>query len=247
MSLELAESIEGALDENCLGVVDIEEACRGFLQVSKLAVDQVVRCIVEDEGILQMFSTAMFSPDWLTGSATSVLLATLEDYMQDVTRWIEKSFLKRVVESLITNVVDKWISAFISKTPIIQKEVTDQIVRDCSQLRDFFAKYSRDSDHKAFQLMESFSDIVDADDADSFVISYRLLLDVRSDFAPSNLERVLSAREDISKREAANVLSQCEEIFASRKNLLANHSIKAVTSAYRFFKNTKNSAGAKQS
>ena len=95
--------------------------------------------------------------------------------------------------------------------------------------------------------MESFSDIVDADDADSFVISYRLLLDVRSDFAPSNLERVLSAREDISKREAANVLSQCEEIFASRKNLLANHSIKAVTSAYRFFKNTKNSAGAKQS
>ena len=247
MSLELAETIETALDESCRGAVDIEEACRGFLQVSKLAVDQVVKCIIEDEGIVQMFARSMFSPDWLTGGATSVLLATLEDYMQDVTRWIEKSFLKRVVESLITNVVDKWISAFISKTPIIQKEVTDQIVRDCSQLRDFFAKYSRDSDHKAFQLMESFSDIVDADDADSFVISYRLLLDVRSDFAPSNLERVLSAREDISKREAANVLSQCEEIFASRKNLLANHSIKAVTSAYRFFKNTKNSAGAKQS
>ena len=82
---------------------------------------------------------------------------------------------------------------------------------------------------------------VDADDADSFVISYRLLLDVRSDFAPSNLERVLSAREDINKREASNVLSQCEEIFNSRKNLLANHSIKAVSSAYRFFSRTEKS------
>ncbi|QDZ21270.1 subunit Sec6 of exocyst complex [Chloropicon primus] len=246
MSLDLADTIESSLDENCRGVVDIEEACRGFLQVSKLAVDQVVSCIIEDEGIVQMFSRSMFSPSWLTGGATSVLLATLEDYMQDVTRWIEKSFLKRVVESLITKVVDKWIEAFIAQTPIIQKDVTDQIVRDCLQLRDFFADYSRDSNHKAFQLMESFSDIVDAEDADSFVISYRLLLEVRDDFAPSNLEKVLSAREDINKKEAANVLSQCEEIFSSRKNLLSGHSIKAVSTAYRFFKHSKSNSKQKQ-
>ena len=244
MSLELAESIEEALDANYVGAVDIEDACRGFLQVSKLAVDHVVNCIIEDEGIVQMFGSAMFSPDWLTGSATSVLLATLEDYMQDVTRWIEKSFLKRVVESLTSKVVDMWIASFLSNTPVIQNEVTEQIIRDCLQLRDFFGKYSRDSDHQAFQLIECFADIVDSDSVDAFVISYRLLLDVKSDFEPSRLERILSAREDINKREASNVLSQCQEIFASRSSLLQNHSIKAVSNAYRFFKNSKQNVDA---
>ena len=236
MSLDLAETLEESLDENCKGVVDIEKACRGFLQVSKLAVDQVVRCIIEDEGVVQMFAQTMFSPAWLTEGATDVLLATLEDYMQDVVLWIERSFLKRVVESLTEKVVERWIQSFLAKTPIIQKEVTDQIVRDCTQLRDFFGKYSRNTNHPAFQLMECFCDIVDADDPDSFVISYRLLLDVKNDFAPSNLERILSAREDINKKEAQNVLSQCEKIFASRSSLLKNHSIKSVSSAYRFFK-----------
>ena len=137
-----------------------------------------------------------------------------------------------------------WIASFLSNTPVIQNEVTEQIIRDCLQLRDFFGKYSRDSDHQAFQLIECFADIVDSDSVDAFVISYRLLLDVKSDFEPSRLERILSAREDINKREASNVLSQCQEIFASRSSLLQNHSIKAVSNAYRFFKNSKQNVDA---
>ena len=78
------------------------------------------------------------------------------------------------------------------------------------------------------QLMESFSTSW-TPTTRTLVISYRLLLDVRSHFAPSNLERVLSARRT-SARERLPTSCRRWEIFASRKNFLANHSIKAVTS-----------------
>ena len=214
MALELADTIEDALDPTCRGAVDVENACRGFLQMAKRAVASVTACIVSDEGIQDTFASAFFGPEWCLGKVTPVLVATLEDYMQDVAGWIETSFLRRVAESLLDKVAEAWIQAFLANTPVIQSEVAEQMLRDSMQVHDFFRRFIPKAPQLVpCQRMEAFTDLVAADSVDSFVISYRLLIEVMPDFEPAMIENILSGREDITKREASNVMSQCHEVF----------------------------------
>lgn len=243
MSLELAESTEDALDDDCKGVVDIEEACRGFLQVAKVAVDFVALCIIGDDGIGEIVNTQLFGSDWCTGRVTEVLLATLEDYMQDVSRWIEKSFCSRVAESLLAKVIDAWLNTFVSTSPIVSMYVTEQMTRDCMEFQKFFTKYTNKASASSFQLMENFTDLVDSDSMDSFVISYRLLLELKPDFKPAMVEKILSAREDINKKDASFVLSQCEEIYLEKAGSTKGATMHSVSNAYKFLKYAKKSSG----
>jgi Exocyst complex component Sec6 len=71
--------------------------CRGFLNVSKVALDKAVDCIFEDKGTVDILKSLYRSKDWLSGVTTHSFLLTLEDYLSDLKEWLDAPFYKRTV------------------------------------------------------------------------------------------------------------------------------------------------------
>ena len=71
--------------------------CRGFLNVSKVALDKAVDCIFEDKGSQDLLKNLFCSKDWLSGVTTHSVLLTLEDYLGDLKEWLDAPFYKRAV------------------------------------------------------------------------------------------------------------------------------------------------------
>ena len=60
---------------------------------------------------------ALFTPDWLTGKTTATLLATVKDYMDDVQAAVEASFVKRVAEAAVEELVRRYVNIMLAGLP----------------------------------------------------------------------------------------------------------------------------------
>lgn len=77
------------------GLLDIEEQCRGFLELAKSATALLVKSIFSDTAFVDLFSKICCSDDWKQGATAGSILATLGDYLGDFKRLLEESFYKR--------------------------------------------------------------------------------------------------------------------------------------------------------
>jgi hypothetical protein len=65
------------------------------LEIAKLASVKLVDVIFQEAPFIELFQKLYHTPDWVDGSATGSILATLNDYFQDYERFIEPSNFKR--------------------------------------------------------------------------------------------------------------------------------------------------------
>jgi hypothetical protein len=84
------------------GRLDIETQCRGFLDIAKLAGVKLVDAMFQDAPFMDLFHKLYHTPEWVDGTATSSILATLNDYFQDYEHFIESSNFKRYAAPLAT-------------------------------------------------------------------------------------------------------------------------------------------------
>lgn len=77
------------------GLLDIEEQCRGFLDLAKAATALLVKSMFSDTAFLDLFTKLCCSDDWKQGTTTASILATLGDYLEDFKRMLEDAFFKR--------------------------------------------------------------------------------------------------------------------------------------------------------
>ncbi len=77
------------------GLLDIEEQCRGFLDLAKSATALLVKSIFSDTAFVDLFSKICCSDDWKQGTTIASILATLGDYLGDLKRMLEEAFFKR--------------------------------------------------------------------------------------------------------------------------------------------------------
>lgn len=77
------------------GSLDIEQQCRGFLDLSKTATAQLVTSIFADAAFAELFTKLCGTEEWRKGEITGSILATISDYLNDYERLIEASFFKR--------------------------------------------------------------------------------------------------------------------------------------------------------
>ena len=77
------------------GSLDIEQQCRGFLELSKAATVQLVASIFGDAAFAELFTKMCGTEEWRKGEVTGSILATISDYLNDFERLIEGSFFKR--------------------------------------------------------------------------------------------------------------------------------------------------------
>ena len=69
---------------------------------------------------------------------------------------------------------------------------------------------------QGLQVIDAVVEMAKSDSVDSFVINYRLVLEVQSECSPVLVEKLLTAREDITNRDAADVMAQCREAFQEK-------------------------------
>ena len=77
------------------GSLDIEQQCRGFLDLSKTATAQLVTSIFADVAFAELFTKLCGTEEWRKGEVTGSILATISDYLNDYERLVEASFFKR--------------------------------------------------------------------------------------------------------------------------------------------------------
>lgn len=77
------------------GLLDIEEQCRGFLELAKAATALLVKSMFSDTAFLDLFNKLCCSDDWRQGTSSASILATLADYLADFQRMLQHAFFKR--------------------------------------------------------------------------------------------------------------------------------------------------------
>ena len=77
------------------GKVDIDAACRGFMDLAKLAMAALVESMFSFPPFLQLFHKLYCSPEWTAGDASASILKTMQDFFDDYEVALEPSFFKR--------------------------------------------------------------------------------------------------------------------------------------------------------
>lgn len=82
----------------CCVHVNLVGWCRGFLNVSKIALERAVDSIFADDGVQGLGHALFVHKEWLSGVTTESFLLTLEDYIADLNEWLDPPFFKRAVQ-----------------------------------------------------------------------------------------------------------------------------------------------------
>lgn len=79
-------------------LVECFGSCRGFLNVSKIALERAVDSIFAEEGVRGLGHALFVHKEWLSGVTTESFLLTLADYIGDLSEWLDPPFFKRAVQ-----------------------------------------------------------------------------------------------------------------------------------------------------
>jgi exocyst complex component 3 len=77
------------------GSLDVEAACRGFLDLAKEGAAACVAVVFSDPAFADLFTRLYWTEEWRSGDVTSSVLATLEDFLQDFERMVLPTFYRR--------------------------------------------------------------------------------------------------------------------------------------------------------
>lgn len=217
LAIEFVEHFDEVVDEAFRGKLQAEDVYRGFLEVSKTATKKLVESVFNDPGMLGL-TKKLYQSEWLSGEATSSLVATLQDYLEDFRIVLDASVFKRLVESTLVKAVSSYTTALATRMPNITENVIGQMQRDEARLGAFFSGLlSTDKVQPQVQNLSNLRQLVGADSVESFVLAYLAILDTHPDTPPSIVEKACAARNDITRADAAEVNDQCRELFQQRQ------------------------------
>jgi len=98
--------------------LDVEGACRGFLDVAAAATRALAaRTLAGDAALGALFAKAACSPDWRAGQVTPSIAATLVDYHGDYAALVEPNFAKRLAEALASGAAAHFAAAALALVP----------------------------------------------------------------------------------------------------------------------------------
>jgi exocyst complex component 3 len=94
--------------------------CRGFLELAKEAVGDLVNSIFADQAFMELFHKLYCSDEWLSGSTTASIIATLGDYFDDYEKLIELSWFKRSACTGNLRCQQQWGAGSLQRTQHLQ-------------------------------------------------------------------------------------------------------------------------------
>ncbi|KAG8481483.1 hypothetical protein CXB51_026346 [Gossypium anomalum] len=213
LALELSNSIIEALPQNYADQVNFEDTCKGFLEVVKEAVRQTVNVIFEDPGVQELL-VKLYHTEWCEGQVTEYLVATFGDYFTDVKMYIEERSFRRFVEACLEETAIVYVDHLLTQKNYIKEETIERMRLDEEVLMDFFREYiSVSKVESRVRILSDLRDLASAESLDTFTLIYSNILEHQPDCPPDVVEKLVSLREGIPRKDAKEVVQECKEIY----------------------------------
>ncbi|KAL0304744.1 UNVERIFIED_CONTAM: Exocyst complex component SEC6 [Sesamum angustifolium] len=154
------------------------------------------------------------APDWLEGQVTEYLVATFGDYFTDVKMYIEERSFRRFVEACLEETIVVYVDHMLLQKNYIQEETIERMKLDEEVLMDFFREYiSVSKVENRVKVLGDLRELASSESPDSFTLVYTNILDHQPDCPPEVVEKLVSLREGIPRKDAKEVVSECKEIY----------------------------------
>ncbi|TMW91505.1 hypothetical protein EJD97_014266 [Solanum chilense] len=213
LAMELSSSTLEALPQNYAEQVNFEDTCKGFLEVAKEAVHQTVSVIFEDPGVEELL-VKLYQKDWLEGQVTEFLVATFGDYFTDVKMYIEERSFRRFVEACLEESVVVYVDHLLTQKNYIKEETIERMRLDEEVLMDFFREYiSVSKVESRVRILSDLRELASSESPDTFTLVYTNILEQQPDCPPEVVEKIVSLREGIPRKDAKEVVQECKEIY----------------------------------
>ncbi|KAF3630401.1 exocyst complex component SEC6 [Capsicum chacoense] len=213
LAMELSSSTLEALPQNYAEQVNFEDTCKGFLEVAKEAVHQTVSVIFEDPGVEELL-VKLYQKDWLEGQVTEFLVATFGDYFTDVKMYIEERSFRRFVEACLEETIVVYVDHLLTQKNYIKEETIERMRLDEEVLMDFFREYiSISKVENRVRILSDLRELASSESPDSFTLVYTNILEQQPDCPPEVVEKIVSLREGIPRKDAKEVVQECREIY----------------------------------
>lgn len=213
LAMELSSSTLEALPQNYAEQVNFEDTCKGFLEVAKEAVHQTVSVIFEDPGVEELL-VKLYQKDWLEGQVTEFLVATFGDYFTDVKMYIEERSFRRFVEACLEESVVVYVDHLLTQKNYIKEETIERMRLDEEVLMDFFREYiSVSKVESRVRILGDLRELASSESPDSFTLVYSNILEQQPDCPPEVVEKIVSLREGIPRKDAKEVVQECKEMY----------------------------------
>ncbi|AEE35237.1 Exocyst complex component SEC6 [Arabidopsis thaliana] len=213
LAMELSNSTLEALPQNYAEQVNFEDTCKGFLEVAKEAVHQTVRVIFEDPGVQELL-VKLYQKEWCEGQVTEYLVATFGDYFTDVKMYVEERSFRRFVEACLEETVVVYVDHLLTQKNYIKEETIERMRLDEEVLMDFFREYiSASKVESRIRIMSDLRELASAESLDAFTLVYSNILEHQPDCPAEVVEKLVSLREGIPRKDTKEVVQECKEIY----------------------------------
>ncbi|KAL8144330.1 hypothetical protein V2J09_017362 [Rumex salicifolius] len=200
LAMELSNSTLEALPANYAEQVNFEDTCKGFLEVAKEAVHQTVTVIFEDPGVQDLL-VKLYQTEWCEAQVTEYLVATFGDYFTDIKMYIEDRSFRRFVEACLEETVVVYVDHLLTQKNYIKEETIERMRLDEEKVEG------------RVRTMSDLRELASAESLDTFTLVYTNILEHQPDCPSEVVEKLVSMREGIPKKDAKEVVQECKEIY----------------------------------
>ncbi|KAL1540546.1 SNARE-binding exocyst subunit S6 [Salvia divinorum] len=213
LAMELSSSTLEALPQNYAEQVNFEDTCKGFLEVAKEAVHETVSSIFENSGV-QGLLIKLYQKDWLEGQVTEYLVEAFVDYFTDVKTYIEERSFRRFVEACVEETIVVYVDHLLVQKIYIKEDTIERMKLDEEVLMDFFREYiSISKVESRVRVLVDLRELASAESPDSFTLVYTNILEHQPDCPPEVVDKLVSLRKGIPRKDAKEVVQECREIY----------------------------------
>ena len=199
----------------------MQPALDAFLRNAEHSASAAAATVICDPSVVDLFGHLFLvdkagGGDWIQGEVTETLAATIADYLEDVQQYVAREHACKVIEAVLSRVINFTIEACLRQLTLIRPGTVERMEADENALRECFEDHVEESVlESALQRFSAIRDLASADDAESFVLAYGLLVRSAPELGLEPAERLLAAREDIPRAAQREVLDQCRELIRS--------------------------------
>ncbi|XP_043717349.1 exocyst complex component SEC6-like [Telopea speciosissima] len=213
LAMELSNSTLEALPKNYAEQVNFEDTCKGFLEVAKEAVHQIVSVIFDDPGVQERLAK-LYRKDWCEGLVTEYLVVIFDEYFTDVKMYIKERFFRRFVEACLEETVVFYVDHLITQKNYIKEETIERMRLDEEVILDFFRGYVNVSKiENRVRILSDLRELASGESLDMFTLIYTNILEHQPDCPPEVVEKLVGLREGIPRKDAKEVVQECKEVY----------------------------------
>uniref|UniRef100_A0A803MIY1 Exocyst complex component Sec6 n=1 Tax=Chenopodium quinoa TaxID=63459 RepID=A0A803MIY1_CHEQI len=198
--------------------VNFEDTCKGFLEVAKEGVHQTVTVIFEDPGVQELL-VKLYQKEWCEGQVTEYLVATFGDYFADIKMYVEERSFRRFVEACLEETVVVYVDHLLTQKNYIKEETIERMRLDEEVLMDFFREYiSVSKVESRVRILSDLRELASAESLDTFTLVYTNILEHQPDCPSDVVEKLVSLREGIPRKDAKEASLSCHFLVYTSNN-----------------------------